>query len=115
MVVENQALYPIHKTHLTLDQINAPLIITIPFTHKDMRDYLKGIHVPGYDKVEKSLRYVLSQPTNKNYTVDFRIEEMLRMLLLKVFQLLIIPYIFIGDDFWILLVSYMLLISFHLI
>lgn len=75
MAVENQALYPIHKTHLTLDQINAPLIITIPFTHKDMRDYLKGIHVPGYDKVEKSLRYVLSQPTNKNYTVDFRIEE----------------------------------------
>lgn len=58
-----------------MDQINAPLIITIPFTHKDMRDYLKGIHVPGYDKVEKSLRYVLSQPTNKNYTVDFRIEE----------------------------------------
>lgn len=75
MAVENQALYPIHKTHFTLDQINAPLIITIPFTHKDMRDYLKGIHVPGYDKVEKSLRYVLSQPTNKNYTVDFRIEE----------------------------------------
>lgn len=75
IAVENQALYPIHKTHLTLDQINAPLIITIPFTHKDMRDYLKGIHVPGYDKVEKSLRYVLSQPTNKNYTVDFRIEE----------------------------------------
>lgn len=75
MAVENQALYPIHKTHLTLDQINAPLIITIPFTHKDMRDYLKGIHVQGYDKVEKSLRYVLSQPTNKNYTVDFRIEE----------------------------------------
>ena len=75
MAVENQALYPIHKTHLTLDQINAPLIITIPFTHKDMRDYLKGIHVPGYDKVEKSLRYVLSQPTNKNYTVNFRIEE----------------------------------------
>lgn len=75
MAVENQALYPIHKTHLTLDQINAPLIITIPFTHKDMRDYLKGIHVPGYDKVEKSLRYVLSQPTNKNYTVDFHIEE----------------------------------------
>lgn len=75
MAVENQALYPIHKTHLTLDQIKAPLIITIPFTHKDMRDYLKGIHVPGYDKVEKSLRYVLSQPTNKNYTVDFRIEE----------------------------------------
>lgn len=75
MAVENQALYPMHKTHLTLDQINVPLIITIPFTHKDMRDYLKGIHVPGYDKVEKSLRYVLSQPTNKNYTVDFRIEE----------------------------------------
>lgn len=75
MAVENQALYPIHKTHLTLDQIKAPLVITISFTHKDMRDYLKGIHVPGYDKVEKSLRYVLSQPTNKNYTVDFRIEE----------------------------------------
>lgn len=75
MAVENQALYPIHKTHPTLDQINAPLIITIPFTHKDMRDYLKGIHVPGHAKEEKSLRYVLSQPTNKNYTVDFRIEE----------------------------------------
>lgn len=75
MAVENQALYPIHKTHPTLDQINAPLIITIPFTHKDMRDYLKDIHVPGYDNVEKSLRYVLSQPTNKNYTIDFHIEE----------------------------------------
>ena len=75
MVIETQALYPLHKTHVTLDQVNSPLIITLPFTHKDMRDYLKGIHVPGHAKEEKSLRYVLSQPTNKNYTVDFRIEE----------------------------------------
>lgn len=75
MAIEDQALYSIYKTLPTLDQLNSPLIITLPFTHKDMRVYLKGIHVPGYDKVEKSLRYVLSQPTNKNYTVDFRIEE----------------------------------------
>lgn len=75
MAIEDQALYSIYKTLPTLDQLNSPLIITLPFTHKDMRDYLKGIHVPGYVKVEKSLRYVLSQPTNKNYTVDFRIEE----------------------------------------
>lgn len=75
MAIEDQALYSIYKTLPTLDQLNAPLIITLPFTHKDMRDYLKGIHVPGHAKEEKSLRYVLSQPTNKNYTVDFRIEE----------------------------------------
>lgn len=75
MDIETQALYPLHKTHVTLDQVNSPLIITLPFTHKDMRDYLKNIHVPGYDNVEKSLRYVLSQPTNKNYTIDFHIEE----------------------------------------
>lgn len=75
MAIENQALYPIHKTQPTLDQVNAPLIITLPFTHKDMREWLKGVHIPEYTKVEKSLRYVLSQPTNKNYTVDFRIEE----------------------------------------
>lgn len=75
MSIENQALYPIHKTHHTLDQINAPLILAIPFTHKDMRDYFKGIHISGYEKVEKSLRYVLSQPTNRNYTVDLKIKE----------------------------------------
>ena len=75
MAIEDQALYSIYKTLPTLDQLNSPLIITLPFTHKDMRDYLKGIHVPGHAKEEKSLRYVLSQPTNKNYTVDFRIEE----------------------------------------
>lgn len=75
MAIEDQALYSIYKTLPTLDQLNSPLIITLPFTHKDMRDYLKGIHVPGHAKEEKSLRYVLSQSTNKNYTVDFRIEE----------------------------------------
>lgn len=75
MAIESQALYSIHKKQPTLDQVNAPLIITLPFTHKDMRDWLKGHHVPGYDNIEKSLRYVLSQPTNKNYTIDFRIEE----------------------------------------
>ena len=75
MAIENQALYSIHKNQPTLDQVNAPLIITLPFTHKDMRDWLKGHHVPGHDNIEKSLRYVLSQPTNKNYTINFRIEE----------------------------------------
>lgn len=75
MTIEDQTLYSIYKTLPTLDQLKAPLIITLPFTHKDMRDYLKGIHVPGHTKEEKSLRYVLSQPTNKNYTVDFLIDE----------------------------------------
>ena len=39
--------------------------------------YIYGIcqEMKALGKEEKSLRYVLSQPTNKNYTVDFRIEE----------------------------------------
>ena len=75
MAIEDQALYSIYKTLPTLDQLNSPLIITLPFTHKDMRDYLKGIHVPGQTDMEKALLYVLSQPTNKNYTTNFRIEK----------------------------------------
>lgn len=40
-----------------------------------MRDWLKNQHISGYDNIKKSLRYVLSQPTNKNYTVNFQIKE----------------------------------------
>ena len=74
--IEIQAREAIKNKHSLWDQINAPLVITLPFTNADIRKQY-GLHnrmdALKYKTVSKVVSTVLSQGSTRNYT--FNIES----------------------------------------
>lgn len=76
--VENHAAKLLQDKRPLLDQINAPLIITLPFTNSDVRKqydlhYKKEAY--EYKSASKIVKRVLSQGSTKNYTFNIAVDN----------------------------------------
>ena len=70
--VESGLLRICDKSINYLEQAKAPLIMVLPFTNSDLRKFYKGNRDVGDEKIQKAILYVLSQPTDHNYTFYYQ-------------------------------------------
>jgi hypothetical protein len=76
--IELQAAENIKDRHSLWDQVNAPLVITLPFTNADIRKQYElhnQLDAMKYKNESRTVRTVLSQGSTKNYTFNINAEN----------------------------------------
>ncbi len=76
--IELQAAENIKDRHSLWDQVNAPLVINLPFTNADIRKQYElhnQLDAMKYKNESRTVRTVLSQGSTKNYTFNINAEN----------------------------------------